>query len=104
MPPGPNRLAAMSPVVQRLSVHGRVQGVSFRASMAREARRLGVLGWVRNRPDGTVEAVVAGAPEAVHGLVNWARRGPSAARVTRLDIRVEAGDESFTSFEQRPTG
>jgi len=70
-----------------LVVRGRVQGVWFRGSMQDEARRLGVAGWVRNRPDGTVEAEVEGTREAVDGLIAWARHGPPGARVA--DVRVD---------------
>jgi acylphosphatase len=69
-----------------LVVSGRVQGVWYRGSMRDEAARLGVAGWVRNRDDGTVEAEVEGAQEAVEALLAWARRGPRGARVT--DVRV----------------
>jgi len=69
----------------RLVVHGRVQGVWFRGSMQEEADRLGVAGWVRNRPDGTVEAEAEGAPGAVEALVDWAHAGPRGARVTRVE-------------------
>lgn len=71
----------------RLEVRGRVQGVWFRGSMEAEARRLGVSGWVRNRPDGTVEAEAEGETTAVEALVAWARHGPPGARVT--DVRLE---------------
>ena len=70
-----------------LSVSGRVQGVWYRGSMQDEAERLGVAGWARNRPDGTVEAEVEGAPEAVEAVIAWARRGPRGARVD--DVAVE---------------
>jgi acylphosphatase len=72
----------------RLLIHGRVQGVNFRDSMIDEATRLGVRGWVRNRLDGTVEAVFDGAPAARTALVEWAHRGPAAARVTRVETRA----------------
>jgi acylphosphatase len=68
----------------RLRIEGRVQGVGYRAWMVREARRLGLSGWVRNRPDGSVEAVVAGPEPAVQALLTACRRGPAAARVDRI--------------------
>ena len=69
-------------VCRRLVVHGRVQGVGYRWSMVREAERIdGLSGWVRNRRDGSVEALVVGPPEAVDTLTQWAQRGPSMARV-----------------------
>lgn len=63
---------------------GRVQGVGFRMTLAREARRLGVRGWVRNRDDGAVEFLAAGAEDAVAQLLGWARNGPPGARVDEL--------------------
>ena len=74
---------------RRVVVHGQVQGVGFRWACHREAERLGVRGWVRNRPDGTVEAVAEGEPDAVEWLLAWARSGPRHAVVDR----VEATDE-----------
>ncbi|WP_043358890.1 acylphosphatase [Belnapia sp. F-4-1] len=67
-----------------LRIEGRVQGVGYRAWMVHEARRLGLTGWVRNRPDGSVEAVVAGPEPAVQTLLTACRRGPLAARVDRI--------------------
>ena len=78
-------------------VSGRVQGVAFRAHTREEAQRLGVTGWVRNRPDGTVEAHGEGAPDAVAAWVAWCHAGPSWARVDAVDhARTEpTGAEGF---------
>jgi len=67
-------------------VRGRVQGVWFRGSMQDQAERLGVAGWVRNRPDGTVEAEIEGERSAVDALVAWARHGPPGARVSDVSL------------------
>jgi acylphosphatase len=91
----------MTETVVRLEIRGLVQGVGYRWSMAEEARRLGIRGWVRNRRDGSVEATVAGPPEAVDGMVVWARRGPNSAVVEAVDVFV--GEGTFETFEQRPT-
>ena len=86
---------------RRLVIHGRVQGVGFRASLAWEAQNMGVTGWVRNRRDGTVEAMIQGSDEAVAAMIAWTRRGPPGARVDR--VGVELGSGEFTGFEQYPT-
>jgi acylphosphatase len=86
---------------RRLRIHGVVQGVGFRYSLHREAVRLELAGWVRNRRDGTVEAVVAGPAPAVEALVAWAHRGPPSARVDRVEVQPDEG--RFTAFEQHPT-
>lgn len=80
---------------RRVVVHGLVQGVWFRETTRRTAERHGVAGWVRNRADGTVEAVFEGSVEAVERLVGFCRLGPPEARVTRVD--VEAGEPSGLS-------
>lgn len=85
-------------VTRQLRIIGRVQGVWYRESMRLEAERLGVTGWVRNRRDGSVEAVVQGSPAAVDAIVEWARRGPELARVT--DLQISDADGSFSNFEK----
>jgi len=87
-------------VCRKLVVTGRVQGVSFRASTAEEAERIGGLhGHVRNLPDGSVEIIVQGEQPAVAALLSWARQGPRAARVDGVreeELAVEAGRPEFT--------
>ena len=92
---------AAAPVTRRLVVAGRVQGVGYRAQMVQEARAAGVRGWVRNRRDGTVEAVVQGEAAAVERVTAWARRGPPAARVTK--VQVEAAGGEYAGFVTLPT-
>ena len=70
----------------KVCVRGRVQGVWFRESTRRRALELGVVGWVRNRDDGSVEAALEGAEPAVRGVVEFMRRGPPAARVDECDV------------------
>jgi acylphosphatase len=83
----------MSPVIaRRLSISGCVQGVGFRYALADEARARKLGGWVRNRRDGTVEAIVAGPEIAVEALIAWARRGPPAARVTGVSVEPAAAE------------
>ncbi len=86
-----------------LRITGRVQGVGFRWHLVQEARRLGVDGWVRNRPDGSVQAVCRGAPQAVQALTDWAHQGPVHARVQRVEVLPWAGDPVPTGFAQRDT-
>jgi acylphosphatase len=89
---------------QRLLITGRVQGVGFRYALQDEAQKLGVAGWVRNRSDGSVEALARGAPHALQALAAWARRGPPAARVAAVRIEELAEDAvPQTGFELRPT-
>ena len=88
-------------VTRRLAVRGRVQGVGYRFSMVEAAERLGVTGWVRNRADGSVEAIVQGTPEAVDAVIAWARKGPRSAMVQ--SVEVEDAEGHFVSFESRPT-
>lgn len=79
-------------VSRRVIVHGRVQGVGFRLAVAGAARSRGLAGWVRNRPDGTVEAVFEGDEDAVAALVRFCHEGPRGAGVTRVEeAAVEPG-------------
>ena len=82
-------------------ISGHVQGVFFRESMLREALQLNVAGWVRNRHDGTVEAMLDGNDEMVKKLIAWAQCGPGMARVTKVD--VYEGKGSYSNFEKRET-
>ncbi|RPI46819.1 MAG: acylphosphatase [Betaproteobacteria bacterium] len=86
---------------RHLVIVGRVQGVGFRHGMARKAAELGIRGWVRNRLDSTVEAMVQGDPDAVAAMIAWARHGPRSALVERVE--VEPGEGEFTAFVARPT-
>jgi len=83
-----------------VTVTGRVQGVSFRAYAEDRARRLGVAGWVRNEPDGSVGGHFEGEAEAVDALVDWCRNGPRLARVERVRVR-EAEVQNARSFDVR---
>jgi acylphosphatase len=85
---------------RRLIVHGRVQGVGFRWAIARAAESRGVSGWVTNRADGTVEAVLEGEPEAVESVVRLSRDGPRGARVERVDV-AEEEPEALRGFVAR---
>jgi acylphosphatase len=84
-------------ICRRVVVHGLVQGVFFRDSCRREARAAGVGGWVRNRPDGTVEALFEGPEDDVERMLDWVRHGPAYARVERVDV-VEEPPSGHTGF------
>jgi acylphosphatase len=88
---------------RRVIIAGRVQGVGYRDWMEREANRLGVQGWVRNRRDGTVEALVAGEEAAVQSLLSACRRGPLLARVTEITEEF-ADPPGEPGFLRRPNG
>lgn len=81
----------------RVRVRGRVQGVFFRAEARARAESLGVTGWIRNLPDGSVEAVFEGADEQVQSMVEWCRRGPAGSAVEAVDVEREepAGEAGF---------
>ena len=78
---------------RRIVIHGDVQGVGFRFSAARAAELRGVAGWIHNRRDGTVEAVLEGEPDAVDAMARWCEEGPRGASVERVDV-----------FEEPPEG
>ena len=91
---------------RRIRVKGRVQGVGFRYALRDAAEHLGVTGWVRNRADGSVEALLQGEARSIERLVAWARRGPPAAHVTAVEdepIALE-GERRYERFEIRPSG
>lgn len=92
----------MPVIARRLTIRGRVQGVFFRAWTVETATGLGLLGWVRNRHNGDVEAVVQGEAEAVDHFLTPARNGPPAARVEAIEISEERPG-AYTGFEQRAT-
>jgi acylphosphatase len=87
----------MSSSRRHLIVTGRVHGVGYRWSCRAQAEKLGVTGWVRNLPDGTVEVAIEGDDQAVEQLIAWCRRGPLPARVTGVEVLLEPpqGDDSF---------
>ena len=91
-------------MTKQLRISGTVQGVGFRYSLEREARALGLAGWVRNRRDGSVEAVLQGDADAVDKLITWSRHGPPSARVQRVDVQApEEPARVYQDFEQLPT-
>ena len=85
---------------RRVVVHGRVQGVGFRYAVARRAQSRGLTGWVSNRPDGTVEAVFEGDPDAVESLAHFCSHGPPGAVVDDVDV-VEEAAAGLRAFELR---
>jgi len=88
-------------MVRHLLIFGLVQGVGFRYRFMEQAQGLAISGWVRNRRGGSVEAMIAGTPEAVEALIVWARRGPPAASVERVEVNAAEG--TFAGFELRST-
>jgi acylphosphatase len=90
-------------ITRRLVISGRVQGVFFRESMRLRAQQLKVTGWVRNCADGTVEAIAQGDAFEVGRLIEWAQRGPDAARVEKVDIESVHEDVHYIIFDKKPT-
>jgi acylphosphatase len=91
------------PKTVHLRIHGRVQGVGYRAWTAQKARKLGLAGWVRNVTDGTVESVVQGPQAAVDAMIAACQAGPTLARVTHVESEEKADAEIFSGFQQLPT-
>jgi acylphosphatase len=85
----------------RIVVEGRVQGVFYRASAQREARRLGLTGYARNLPDGCVEVVATGQPAVLHSFLAWCRQGPPRAHVTDVNAVPHPYTEALQDFEVR---
>ena len=83
------------------TIYGRVQGVAFRHYTQNEARRHHVVGWVANRPDGTVRVVAEGQPGSIQALAAWLHEGPPAARVEFVDLRELDATGEFGDFEVR---
>ena len=86
---------------RRLLISGIVQGVGFRYALLHAARRFGANGWVRNRRDGRVEAVVQGTLEVVESMIDWAQYGPDGAQVSGVDVSQDSG--TYFGFEIRDT-
>ncbi len=92
----------MHVIARHLVIHGSVQGVGYRAAAVAAARGYGVIGWVRNRRDGNVEAFVQGTPGAVAAMVRWCHQGPRGAHVTRVDV-ADATPGTHVAFEWSAT-
>jgi acylphosphatase len=84
-----------------LKINGRVQGVYFRASTVAEAQHLGVTGWVRNRPDGSLETVAEGSRAKIDEFIAWCRHGPSGAQVRQFDVSWQEPTGEFDGFHIR---
>lgn len=84
-----------------LSIRGRVQGVWYRASARSAAQARGLVGWVRNCDDGSVQAIAEGPREALEDFIAWCHKGPPAARVDSVDVKWSDPLDAFDSFEVR---
>jgi acylphosphatase len=91
-------------IARRLVIRGRVQGVGYRYAMVEAASALSVAGFVRNRRDGAVEALVQGNVEAIEAIIAWCRRGPPAAQVEEVEVSLVAPQHDVTGFTLGPTG
>jgi len=90
---------AESDIRVELKITGRVQGVFYRDTARRQARALGVCGWVKNCADGSVEAVAEGAPDAIEAFIAWCHEGSSSARVDAVNVERGRARDQFGSFE-----
>jgi acylphosphatase len=90
-------------ITQKLRIRGRVQGVGYRDALRHEAQRRAVAGWVRNRTDGSVEALLQGPAPRVAEVIAWARSGPAASRVDGVEIDPTHEEPVHAGFELRPT-
>ena len=86
-----------------LNITGRVQGVGFRESMREVALTLNIVGWVRNRDDGSVEALVQGESDAIEHMIVWAHRGPPGANVLAVTANQRAVDANLITFVRQAT-
>ena len=93
----------MAAIARHLTIHGHVQGVFYRGWAVENARELGIVGWVRNRHNGTVEAIVLGEEASVEHFIALARQGPPSARVARIEVREVGPYDSLEGFRQERT-
>lgn len=91
-------------VRRRILISGMVQGVAFRYYTRAKARQAGATGWVRNLPDGRVEALIEGTPEVVADVIAWCRKGPPASRVDHVTVHEEPATGEFSDFDISYTG
>ncbi|MBI3072699.1 MAG: acylphosphatase [Deltaproteobacteria bacterium] len=84
-------------------ISGQVQGIGFRAAAHEAAKNLGVVGWVRNRPDGDVESTVEGTREQVQNFVEWCRKGPAGSVVVKVRVEHSEATYEFQGFTVAPT-
>ncbi|MEQ5774812.1 MULTISPECIES: acylphosphatase [unclassified Thalassospira] len=99
----PDPITGTGDIAVLVRIEGRVQGVWYRAWTVEQARKRGLTGWVRNRRDGTVEAVFCGAPSVVQSMLNAAQQGPENARVDRIHEEAVPIVEDLSGFEKRST-
>lgn len=98
-PPPPSHSKGGPLVRAHIFISGRVQSVSFRGNTQKEAQKLGVTGWVRNLPDGRIEAILEGEKEKVEEMIKWAKRGPFWAKVNDFEVEWQEYQGEFNDFE-----